>query len=306
MGDKTVFYSPGKLLLCGEYAVLQGATCFALPTSKGQSLSVETIESDAYLLHWVSKDKDSNVWFQAQISLPYFIIEETNDELTAIQLVRFLINAKHLNPKFLENKGEYRVTTELEFGINEGLGSSSTLTNNIAQWAQVNPFSLHFNAFKGSGFDVAVAKEKKPILYTMNGNNPSIEVVDWNKNFIDKLYFVYLNQKQNSRKEIAKFNQQLTSSQLAQVSRISKLIALNDDYFEFCLLLELAENETALFLNRKTIKQDLFSDYKGTIKSLGAWGGDYVLATGENTVQYFKEKGYECVVSFEEMIQSEN
>lgn len=302
MGVKQSFYSSGKLLLCGEYAVLQGATAFALATKKGQKLEIEFQENKDYKIIWKSYDPNNVLWFEAKIVLPYFIVEETNDELISIQLVRFLINAKHLNPDFLNQIGEYNVTTLLEFELDEGLGSSSTLTNNIAQWAQVNPYSLHFNAFKGSGFDVAVAKEQKPLLYTINGNLPIIEVVNWDKSFTDKLYFIHLNQKQNSRKEIAKFNQQLTTTQLAQMTRISKLMALNDDYFEFCLLLELAENETALFLDRKTIKQELFSDYKGSIKSLGAWGGDYILATGEDTENYFKQKGYVKVIPYAEMI----
>ena len=302
MGVKQSFYSSGKLLLCGEYAVLQGATAFALATKKGQKLEIEFQENKDYKIIWRSYDPKNVLWFEAKIVLPYFIIEETNDELIAIQLVRFLINAKHLNPDFINQNGEYNVSTFLEFELNDGFGSSSTLTNNIAQWAQVNPFSLHFNAFKGSGFDVAVAKEQKPLLYAMNGNLPIIEVVNWDKSFTDKLFFIHLNQKQNSRKEIAKFNQQLTTTQLAQMTRISKLMALNDDYFEFCLLLELAENETALFLDRKTIKQELFSDYKGSIKSLGAWGGDYILATGEDTENYFKQKGYVKVIPYEEMI----
>lgn len=304
MKEKQEFYSSGKLLLCGEYAVLHGATAFALPTKRGQKLAVEFQESNSHYINWKSYDTNNKSWFEAKVLLPYFIVEETNDDLIAIQLVRFLINAKQLNPIFLNQTGEYIVNTYLEFDNNEGLGSSSTLTNNIAQWANINPFSLHFNAFKGSGFDVAVAKEQKPLLYTMNGEQPQIETVNWDKNFTDKLYFVYLNQKQNSRREIAKFNQQLTSTQVAQISRISKLIAINDDYFEFCLLLELAENETALFLDRKTIKQELFSDYKGSIKSLGAWGGDYILATGEDTVNYFNQKGYERVIPFGEMIKN--
>jgi hypothetical protein len=220
----------------------------------------------------------------------------------AIQLVRFLVNAQHLNPQFLKGQQDVMVQTEIEFDLDEGLGSSSTLTNNIAQWAQVNPYSLHFNAFKGSGFDVAVALHGKPLLYTMNGSAPGIEIINWNKPFRDQLYLVHLNQKQNSRAELAKHKRHALPSQIAQISRISKLISANDDYFEFCLLLELAENETSQILGVPPIKQERFADFHGSVKSLGAWGGDYVLATGQNTVEYFTQKGYNRVIPFNDIV----
>jgi len=290
-------------MLCGEYAVLGGATAFALPTKFGQSLKVEYGQNSFEpKLFWKAIDKHQKVWFEAQLSLPYLIVESCTDLDVAIQLVRFLVNAQHLNPQFLKGQQDVMVQTEIEFDLDEGLGSSSTLTNNIAQWAQVNPYSLHFNAFKGSGFDVAVALHGKPLLYTMNGSAPGIEIINWNKPFRDQLYLVHLNQKQNSRAELAKHKRHALPSQIAQISRISKLISANDDYFEFCLLLELAENETSQILGVPPIKQERFADFHGSVKSLGAWGGDYVLATGQNTVEYFTQKGYNRVIPFNDIV----
>lgn len=298
-----VFYSHGKLLLCGEYAVLNGATAFALPTTRGQSLSVNPT-SGSNVISWKSFDKDDKVWFTARISLPHFIVEETNDPTVAIQLVRFLINARHLNQQFLTDSKHFRVETKLEFSRDEGLGSSSTLTNNIAQWAGINPYQLHFNAFKGSGYDIAVAERGQPLLYTMNGVQPEVETVSWKKPFAEKLFFVHLNQKQDSRSEVTRFAHKMTSTEIAQITRISRLLSINDDYFEFCLLLELAENEMSQILGRPTIKQSLFQDFHGTVKSLGAWGGDYVLATGTDTVAYFGAKGFNRIIPYREMIKS--
>ncbi len=290
-------------MLCGEYAVLNGASAFALPTKAGQSLQVEVGQkSESPVLSWKALNKQGELWFQAKIALPYFIVLEYTDQDISIQLLRFLINAKALNPNFLSEGYDVQVTTNLEFDNDEGLGSSSTLTNNIAQWAEVNPFSLHFNAFKGSGFDVAVAQTGKPLLYTMNGSDPIIETLEWNKPFRDKLYFVHLNKKQNSRLQIANYKRNMSPTQVAQITRISKLISINDDYFEFCLLLELAENEMSQVLGMPCIKQELFEDFKGTVKSLGAWGGDYVLATGEDTVSYFQSKGYHRIIPFNDLI----
>lgn len=300
--ESRTYYSHGKLMICGEYAVLGGATAFVLPTKAGQGLRVsEHLSQESRHIDWISYDKNGNIWFQCKLILPYLILEYSSDQTVAIQLVRFLTNAKVLNPLFLEGTYSYKVESYLEFDLDEGLGSSSTLTNNIAQWAGINAFSLHFNAFKGSGFDVAMAMKGKPLLYTMNGNNPVIDVIEWSKDFTHKLYFVHLNKKQNSRSEIAN-NPQFNHAQLAQISRISKLISANDDYFEFCLLLELAENELSQILGRPTIKQELFPDFHGTVKSLGAWGGDYVLVTGTDAIEYFTSKGYERIIPFTDMI----
>jgi hypothetical protein len=53
----------------------------------------------------------------------------------------------------------------------------------------------------------------------------------------------------------------------------------------------------------KTIKESLFPDFNGIIKSLGAWGGDFVLAIAkENPTDYFKERGFKTIVSYKDMI----
>lgn len=53
-----------------------------------------------------------------------------------------------------------------------------------------------------------------------------------------------------------------------------------------------------------TVKTSHFNDYRGTIKSLGAWGGDFVLATGNTEDQeYFKSRGYETIIPFSKMIK---
>ena len=56
-------------------------------------------------------------------------------------------------------------------------------------------------------------------------------------------------------------------------------------------------------LKKQPIKERLFSDYFGCIKSLGAWGGDFILATGNiDTPNYFKQKGYETIIKYDDMI----
>ena len=55
-------------------------------------------------------------------------------------------------------------------------------------------------------------------------------------------------------------------------------------------------------LKRKPIKEILFKDYKGEIKSLGAWGGDFILAAGPiDSPSYFTKKGFKTIIPFKKM-----
>ena len=46
-------------------------------------------------------------------------------------------------------------------------------------------------------------------------------------------------------------------------------------------------------LELSTIKEAVFEDFNGVLKSLGAWGGDFIMAfSKENPTDYFKQKGY--------------
>ena len=50
------------------------------------------------------------------------------------------------------------------------------------------------------------------------------------------------------------------------------------------------------------MKKLKFKDFKGEIKSLGAWGGDFILASGDDSPSYFKSKGYKTIIKFDDMV----
>ena len=64
------------------------------------------------------------------------------------------------------------------------------------------------------------------------------------------------------------------------------------------------EEIVSSLLNMNCVKSLYFSDFQGSIKSLGAWGGDFILATGEEMYvkDYFSSKEYLTIISYEEMI----
>ena len=163
------FHSNGKLLLTGEYVVLDGATALAIPTKYGQYLEVSVSEKEG--IHWKSFDENGTVWFEDFFDLKTLEGKNQRSELSKT-LSKILIEAKKLNPDFLLKCDGILVETKLDFPREWGLGTSSTLLNNIAQWAKVDGFTLLVNSFGGSGYDIAAARSDAPILYELKHGKP--------------------------------------------------------------------------------------------------------------------------------------
>ncbi len=304
-------YSNGKLLLTSEYLVLDGAKALAIPTKFGQELIVQKINEPSLI--WESFDDKNNCWFQAEFRLPDLrIVNETFDassddskESIAKTLQNILVAAKRLNPEFLISDEGFRVKTNLTFPRNWGLGTSSTLINNIAQWATINAFKLLQNSFGGSGYDIACAQNDLPIIYQLQDGIQKVEVVEFNPIFSDNLFFVYLNIKQDSKKAIQRYKERRgkLTNDILRISELTNEFITCTDLGDFDKLIIEHEQIISKIIQNKPIKEIAFPDYFGQIKSLGAWGGDFVLATGDDrTSRYFKEKEFEIVIPFNEMI----
>lgn len=314
------FYSNGKLLITGEYVVLDGAEALAIPTQFGQNLTVQKLNINPSPsgrlggeLIWESYTNKNELWLQVEFDVPKLrIITETfnsnnegsNDSL-ALNLQEILLEVKKLNVDFLKNQQGYFVKSKLTFPRNWGLGSSSTLINNIAQWAKVDAFQLQFNTFGGSGYDIACAQNDSPILYQLTDKNPSFKNVNFNPSFKEQLYFVHLNKKQNSREGIAAYKK-FKKNNITAVDEISQLthqISNCTSLTNFEKLLIEHERIISKIINQEPVQKQLFSDYFGQTKSLGAWGGDFILVTGNNdTPNYFKQKGFQTVIPYSDMI----
>ena len=305
------FYSNGKLLLTGEYLVLDGAKALALPTKFGQNLIVEKIV-EPHLI-WGSFTNTGECWFEAVFDLSKLRLvsatfnsdKEGSAEFIAETLLEILEEARNLNPDFLNVDGGYIVKTKLNFPRNWGLGSSSTLINSIASWAKVDAFKLLWNSFKGSGYDIACAQNNTAIFYQIKDKNPIIEQFNFNPIFKENLFFVFLNKKQDSKKGIAKFreSQKDFSDELKRISELSDAFLVAESLLDFEKLIIEHEQIISSIIKINPVKDKLFPDYFGEIKSLGAWGGDFVMVTGnEKTPSYFKNKGFEIVISYSEMI----
>jgi predicted GIY-YIG superfamily endonuclease/mevalonate kinase len=307
------YYSNGKLLLTGEYVVLDGALALALPTQFGQSLEIEEIDNPKLI--WKSLDEKGNVWYEDTFLLQKNkILNQLQDDNTVSKrLLRILKATAQLNPNFLNHKG-FKITTQLDFDINWGLGTSSTLINNIANWAKIDAYKLLELTFGGSGYDIACAQHNSAITYQLeneishsirNDKIRKIKSVDFNPNFKDHLYFVYLNKKQNSREGIMHYKSNKTnlSKQISEISDITSQLITCKSLSVFNDLIETHEEIIASVIRQNPIKERLFNDFEGSIKSLGAWGGDFVLATSkDNPKAYFEAKGFLTVIPYTNMV----
>jgi mevalonate kinase len=300
---KQDFYSNGKLLLTGEYAVLDGAKALALPTTFGQTLSVEPTKTST--LSWKSLDWEGNIWFEMVIDLRLMTLDTSTNTEIARTALKIFIEAQRLNADFLKNGQGYNITTRLTFPKDWGLGSSSTLINNISQWAKIDPYNLLRNTFGGSGYDIACAMHNTPITYQLDNEIPVVEAAVFNPIFKNELFFVYLNKKQNSRDGIMRYREQTFNKKelVSVIGRVTNEIMACSDLSTFESLLNHHESVISSTLQIPTIKEQLFSDYPRAIKSLGAWGGDFILAIGdESSMGYFRQRGYETIIPYTEMI----
>jgi len=302
------FYAHGKLLLTGEYFVLDGALALALPCKLGQSMTVETIDSPDSILKWKSLDHENNVWFEATFDLLTFKILNHSDIKTAITLQGIIEIVHSNNPFFLNPEKSTFVETKLEFPRLWGLGSSSTLIYNIARWSNTNPYQILKATMGGSGYDIACAGADGPVLYQKIRGKSTVENCRFNPPFRDQIYFIYLEKKQSSAEGIKLYRSKLRHEPklIEQINKITHAVLSSKTLANFEYQIEKHEALISKTLELPRVKDQFFRDFPGVVKSLGAWGGDFVMATSEwgdiKTKEYFNEKGFEVFLKYDELI----
>jgi hypothetical protein len=300
MAKNLSFFSSGKLLITSEYAVIDGACALAVPTKLGQSMTV--IDNKEPGVHWIAKDVDGNIWFEDHFHVNDFQSTLQTNETTS-RLQQILLAALELNPDFLINPTGFVVETQLGFSKDWGLGSSSTLVNNVAQWANVNPFYIQQKVFGGSGYDIACAQKHNPITYQLIDQKPTVIDVAFAPPFHEHLFFVYMNKKQNSRTSIQNHYRGVSDEVRNTLNALTKRFVKTQNASEFQTLMLAHESIISKLIGIPPVQETTFSDYEGVVKSLGAWEGDFVLACGPKTSKaYFSTKGYTVCILYSELI----
>ncbi len=282
------FFAHGKLLLSAEYSVLNGAKAIAVPTIAGQSLEVGPGKTSS---HWQAKDHEGKVWLDFNIEEAY-----NADEKAVRDILYDLAGDKLLN--------NFQFKTELEFPREWGLGSSSTFISLIARWAGIDVWPAFFQHLKGSGYDVAVAETGENLQYQLNEKRePSWEFVSLPSFFQDTL-LIYLGQKQNSAKEVVRFNQlNIHPQQIERISNLSEDLLYLDDKRSLQDWMNMHEALTSELIHKSPLKILRFPTLEGSIKSLGAWGGDFAWYCGPLEAKFFHELGYSQVFKFYDLVK---
>lgn len=303
------FYGHGKLLLSGEYFVIDGAEALALPTTVGQSMKVSYRHSYQPVLNWKSIDHTGNLWFEANYEFWHFkpIRPQNNETENFVQDI--LKSVRLQNPHFLRDDMDVFVETKIEFPLEWGLGSSSTFIYNVAQWAYVSPFELVKRTIGGSGYDIACAQAMGPIFYKRFQDKPQWETAHFNPTFKDQIFFVYLGQKQKSSLEVIKYQEMKIPNKdkiVREISSLTRELIGANDLSTFDRIIRTHEEIVSSALGYEQVKNLHFGDFWGEVKSLGAWGGDFVMITSNRspteTREYFESKGLSTVIPFSEIV----
>ncbi len=280
------YFAPGKVMLTGEYLVLNGFDSFALPTHFGQSMQVwdfNTPGAQNDFLLFVAKDFEGHTWLQCRIELPTIKILEF-DESQSIEVDRIQKILQKADLSAWKIGQSYRIETTLQFNKLHGLGSSSTLISLMAQFLKLDPLELQFEIFGGSGYDVAVAVAQKPIVYWLSATDSNWDFWSLNPELTENWEVVFLGKKMDSRKSIHSIQDKLNEIAedefyTAQFDHILQLTKQAKDISSLEASLEmyqkLLSDSTELETPYQTL--NITPINKGLCKWLGAWGGDMML-----------------------------
>ena len=298
-----LFKSNGKILLSSEYLVMDGAKSIALPSRLTQDLIVS--KCDKNTIEWFSHDMHNNLWYEDRFFVKNNnLVCESEKNVTSQKIISLFnhLSKTHKLANLLGNKFE----TRLNFKRDWGLGTSSTFVNNLAKWAKVDPYQLLFSTFKGSGYDIACCDLNHPIIFKKTRESIDVKKIKFKPPFIKNLFLIHLGKKQNTQLSIENYSKK----QFDRIELIKKINTITDEFIKCNELIHFEEliQEHESIISKATsiipIQNSNFSDYKdGKIKSLGAWGGDFILVTTKNKdLSYFKKRGLETIIPLEDIV----
>lgn len=300
------FSSNGKLLLSGEYLVLKGALALALPLNHRHILEIQPAEGKN-TIQWESQDINQT-YFSGIFSKTDLRCISSNNKNAEEFISKLLAEARKLNKNFLSDDRSLRVTSRLTFSRIWGWGSSSTSINNIAQWADIDPFKLFFSTQNGSAYDIACAMRDHPILYQLRKKEPVFQDVTLFSPLTDHAFFIFTGRKSDTRSKVNSFlsSDNISIEDIEKISTLTKEICRTRDLKDLSYLIRQHEKIISEILGCNTIKEEQFPDFEGCVKSLGAWGGDFIMALSEKgnayTRKYFDKKGMHPIFGFNEIV----
>lgn len=284
--------------------MLHASLGLAFPARRSQRLQV--IRHPEEGLHWQSKEF-GETWFEARLSLPDLKLTHSSDPNLGEKLKDLLHSIRKYQPAFLQEKDGILVETDLDFPRNWGLGTSSTLLWLMSDWAGIDPYALLVDTFGGSGYDIACASRSKPLLFQNERGKISVEEVSFSPTYLKNLYLGFSGKKQHSGNEVRRFLEMGPPSAdlVERISGISKQVLLTKELSAFNSLLSEHEDLMSALLGIPPARED-FPAFPGLVKSLGAWGGDFLLFSWEGEMTALtarlKPRGIEALYRFEDLL----
>jgi mevalonate kinase len=309
MPESSTYFSNGNLLITGEYFVLTGATAFAVPLKYGQEMRIETGGNYQGRINWRVYEL-SRPWLSVDLDSGKLNINGSSSTDKALRLQKVLRAIKRQKPGLFGKERSYNIRCNVGFNLEWGWGSSSSLICNLASWAGIDPFQLNKLVSSGSGYDIAASASDSPVYFSINYGRHTITKGKFNPPFKKSVYFIYTGRKQNTQESIKRNLESVKKSSFSISSMISWLtekITTENDVNEFMRYMAEHEKILSKTLGMPGIREKYFRDFEGEVKSLGAWGGDFIMAVypgGEERLRnYFNIRGLNTIFRFEDIVK---
>jgi mevalonate kinase len=301
--DTSIYHKKanGKLLLTSEYFILDGATGWAMPTQYGQKMIATPTEKPI----WQAFLNDKTLWLETAINTN---VASNSNETTL--LFEILNHIKQENPEQYHKKINHSFQLFIDFNRAWGLGSSSTFIALIADFFEIDAYKLNHTFFKGSGYDIACAFASEALLYTiLDIEVRSIENFSIAESIKPHLFFIYTGQKQNSREAIQYYRnlpQKEKDIAINDLNFITRELIRKQDYKDWLYFLKIHEDIISKVLKLEKISQTLAKELPFFSKSLGAWGGDFILCLANDEPSIIKnrisETGFDTYFEYKDII----
>ncbi len=302
MGNQS-FFSRGKLILMGEYAVLHGVDALCLPLKTGQELTITPSENGQINWEWYYRD-----YLVAGFSFHPATLSILNiNKGEPAWVLRLLELVREKKPDFLSNGAT--LTFHNRFPVNWGLGTSSATVSSVCRLAGIEPYTINEKLTGGSGADIATTTANNWILYRKTLTIPQRWEIPLSYRFAENTWFIYSGKKQETARHINKVTSQYQKN-------FGSWAPVNEFVYRFVAATTLPElmkivNDHELFIAEATglnTIRDKFPDFPGTLKSLGAWGGDFFMALSHQkddfVRDYFSSRGYTDIFSWKQLTET--
>jgi len=302
------FFVPGKILLSGEYALLEGSVGAAMVSKFGQYLTLTSsqISSNLSKDYWLefSSQREQEVLTAFINPSTWECVSEEKKWHEACSFFKknkcslhfYLQEYKNQNKD--KNKG-LKGNFHCNFNLSWGLGSSSSWICLLSYLIDFNPYDLNSFLFKGSGYDIAVGLYQQDLLFSKPSHISLASFPLLSKKKYQEqghAFFAFMGKKISSQQSLEMAYAQnkkrplFSQKEINLISSFSRALSFSSRIEEWMKILQEQDLLLSFILGRSTLQHSFFSDFPGTIRPLGAWGGDLVLGLTTQTDKKFCQR----------------